>query len=144
MPKTFATGQCLCGTIKFEAPPKPLWVAHCHCESCRRNTGAAVATFVGQRDVDVSWEGERSIYASSLGVRRGFCPNCGTPLTYEADQFPGEVHIYVGVFDDPGMFSPQVHVHFRERIPWLDLSDDLPRYAVQSSGVEPDSWGPKK
>ena len=80
---------------------------------------------------------------SSSGVWRGFCPNCGTPLTYEADRHPGEVHIYVGAFDDPGIFSPQLHVYFRERIPWLELSDELPRYAKQSTDNEPDSWGPK-
>ncbi len=95
------------------------------------------------RNNDVSWKGERSIYGSSSGVGRGFCPNCGTPLTYEADRYPGEIHIYVGVFDDPGMYSPKVHVFFGERIPWLELSDDLPRYAGLSNDGEPDSWGPK-
>jgi hypothetical protein len=143
MPQNVATGRCLCGNIKFETPIEPLWVAHCHCESCRRNTGAPVATFVGMRNDDVSWDGERRIYASSPGTRRGFCSDCGTPLTYEADRHPGEVHFYVSVFDDPGMFSPEVHVHFRERIPWLELSDDLPRFAEMSDGNEPDSWGPK-
>ena len=143
MPNTSATGRCLCGNIKFEAPIKSLWVAHCHCESCRRNTGAPVATFVGMRDDEVSWEGERSIFNSSSGTRRGFCPDCGTPLTYESDRHPGEVHIYVGVFDDPGMYSPQLHVHFGERIPWLEMLDELPRYAGLSGDNEPDSWGSK-
>jgi hypothetical protein len=95
------------------------------------------------RKDDVSWDGERSIYGSSSGARRGFCSDCGTPLTYEADRYPDEVHLYVGVFDDPGMFSPEVHVHFGERIPWLELSDGLPRYAQFSHENEPDSWGPK-
>ena len=143
MSEATATGRCLCGNVKFEIPIKPLWVAHCHCESCRRNTGAAVSTFVGARSDDVVWEGERSIYNSSPGTRRGFCSHCGTPVTYEADRYPDEVHFYVGLFDDPGIHIPQVHVHFRERVPWLELSDDLPRYAVASSDGEPDSWGPK-
>jgi hypothetical protein len=95
------------------------------------------------RNDDVSWDGERSVYTSSPGTRRGFCSKCGTPLTYEADRYPDEIHFYVGVFDDPGVYSPQVHVHFQERIPWLELSDDLPRYATTSHDSEPDSPGVK-
>ncbi len=42
-----ANGRCFCGKLQFELEGQPLWVAHCHCDSCRRNTGSAVATFVG-------------------------------------------------------------------------------------------------
>ena len=67
------SGRCLCGAIKFEAHGEPIWVAHCHCQSCRRNTGGALATFVG-------WPAERfrfvtgrpQVYRSSPGVRRRF------------------------------------------------------------------------
>ena len=82
-----ARGKCLCRSVQFEVSGEPMWVAHCHCHSCRRNTGSAVATFVGFRREQLSYtRGSRKIYESSPGVRRGFCEDCGTPLTYEADE----------------------------------------------------------
>ena len=34
------SGRCLCGAIKFEARGKPKGIFWCHCDSCRRHTGA--------------------------------------------------------------------------------------------------------
>ena len=138
-----AKGWCLCGNLQFELQGQPLWVAHCHCESCRRSTGSAVATFVGCKKEQLAYtRGKRKFYASSPGVQRGFCADCGTPMTYEADRYPDEVHLYVSTLDNPGAYRPQVHVFFAQRVPWMDLEDDLPRYEGLVSGAEPVSWGP--
>lgn len=136
------TGKCLCGAVSFQATGSPLWVAHCHCNSCRRSTGAPVTTFVGYNKTQVIFGGERSFYASSPGVRRGFCGQCGTPLTYESDRCASEVHFYISVMDEPGAFDPQKHVFHDEHISWLELNDDLPRYAGLDRET-PHSWGPK-
>jgi len=122
-------GGCLCGAIRFEVRGKPLWVAHCHCFSCRRNTGAPVATFVGlSKEQFLLTQGRPATFASSPGVSRAFCATCGTPLTYEAEQFAGEVHVYVSAFDEPSDFVPTAHVHTREQISWLKLDDGLKRF----------------
>ena len=131
-------GRCLCGAIAFEVVGAPLWVGHCHCQSCRRNTGAAVATFVGLAADQFRYgQGTPRVFASSPGVRRGFCADCGTPLTYQADQYPGEVHVYVSTFDHPHAFPPQLHVFVSEAIPWLHLDDGLPRYRTTSRNQTP-------
>jgi len=131
--KEVVKGQCLCGTIQFQITKTPKWICHCHCQSCRRNTGSVVATFVGVNDQDIEFTTDkRSFYESSPGVRRGFCSNCGTPVTFEADRYPNEVHIYISTLNEPEYFKPQAHVHYAERISWFDVKDDLPRY--QKSG----------
>lgn len=135
-----STGRCLCGRIRFVARAGPLWVAHCHCTSCRRNTGAPVTTFVGFRKDQIEFTGDRDFYLSSPGVRRGFCGHCGTPLTYEAEHCGDEVHFYVSVMDDPSAFTPEKHVFYGERISWLELHDALPRFNGPGRG-DPDSWG---
>ena len=132
------TGQCLCGQVCFSYRDDPLWVGHCHCQSCRRNTGCAVATFVGYHPDNIHFtKNNRNYYSSSTGVRRSFCANCGTPISYEADHFPGEIHLYVSAFDRPEEFPPSRHVHFEEKIHWFDTADDLPR--VDKGGIEPTS-----
>lgn len=122
-------GQCLCGAVKFEAEGKPMWVAHCHCHSCRRNTGCAVTTFVGLKQEQFRYvEGSPKSFTSSPGVSRSFCSDCGTPLAYEGEHCPDEIHIYVSTFDHPEVFAPTVHVFTAEQIPWLHMDDGLKRY----------------
>ena len=140
-----ASGRCLCGKVQFELRGKQRWVAHCHCASCRRNTGSAVATFVGYEKEQLTYtRGERTFFQSSPGVQRGFCADCGTPLTYESDRCPEEVHLYVSTLDEPGAYRPQVHVFVAERIPWMELADELPRYAGLTHGNSPVSVGPQR
>jgi len=113
-------------------------VAHCHCRSCRRNTGSAFATFIGyQRDQFRILEGAFQAYASSPGVARSFCGICGTPLTYESGRWPGAVHLYVCTLDRPEAFEPKAHVHVGEQLPWLRLGDGLPRFLTTSDEGDP-------
>lgn len=131
------TGRCLCGEIIFEFTEPPLWVAHCHCASCRKNTGSAVATFVGVNiDAFVELSGSRSFFQSSPGVRRSYCAQCGTPIAYEAEKYSNEIHLYIGSLDDPNRFRPQFHVHCAERIPWFDIQDHTPRYPGSSDETD--------
>ena len=122
-------GHCLCGAVRYETDGKVLWSGFCHCASCRRSIGAPVAAFVGVEAAEVRWPGEATkIYESSPGVRRRFCAACGTPIAYEADMFPGELHLYTATLDDPDSIPPTFHVFFDEHIGWFDTADDLPRH----------------
>ncbi|MSP84071.1 MAG: GFA family protein [Alphaproteobacteria bacterium] len=90
------TGRCLRGAVRYESEGKPPWVAHRHYESCRRQTGCAVATFVGYRADQVRFtQGAPKVFESSPDVKRGFCATCGTPLYYGGERARGEIHLYV-------------------------------------------------
>ena len=82
-------------------------------------------------------KGALRTYASSPGVARSFCGTCGTPLTYAAERWPGEVHVYVSTLNRPEAFEPGAHVHVGEKLPWLHLSDGLPRFLTTSDGGDP-------
>ncbi len=102
-----------------------------------------MATFVGYTKEQLRYtRGERKFYASSPGVQRGFCADCGTPMTYEADWRSDEVHLYISTLEHPGAYRPQAHVFFAERLSWMELEDDLPRYEGSAANAEPVSWGP--
>lgn len=122
------TGRCLCGGVSFAYDGPENWRAHCHCESCRRQTGSPFTTFMGVPDGAWRWTGERpAVYVSSPGVRRYFCSICGAPAAFEADRFPHEIHFYAALLDDHRDFVPDRHVHWDERVPWAHIADDLPK-----------------
>jgi len=101
------SGGCLCGAVRYAVRGKPLWIAHCHCESCRRATSAAFATYAGFRKERFTLtSGKPAHFRSSPGVNRGICRRCGSPLTYEGAHWPSQAHVLVASLDDPAAFRP--------------------------------------
>ena len=121
-------GRCLCGAVTYQYSGPENWRGHCHCESCRRNTSSPFTTFMGVPLTAFKFTGAKPrIYVSSSGVRRSFCGECGTPMAYEADRYPGEIHLYAASLENPGAFVPEFHSHSNEMLPWVQLNDGLPR-----------------
>jgi hypothetical protein len=124
------TGRCLCGAVKFVARGEPKWVAHCHCETCRRATSSAFATYAGYATGAVEWSGQApGVYHSSPGVTRRFCPRCGSPVSFEGERWPEEIHLFAVSFEDPASLAPKGHVYVEEQLAWVHLADGLPRFA---------------
>ncbi len=138
------SGGCLCGAVRYEAVGEPIYVPYCHCESCRKATGAPVVMYLVLHPEQVRFtKGERKTYESSPGVHRAFCSDCGTPLTWEGI-WAGRtvIELHVGTLDRPDGFVPDRHAFHGERISWFDVADRLPRHRGSSVGTEPDSFGP--
>ena len=129
-PAVLQTGGCLCGKLRFETGGTSRHTMYCHCFFCRRQTGAPVAAFAEFDTTDgFRWsKGRPATYRSSPQVRRKFCRTCGTPLTFEADHYPGRIYVALGAFDDPNRFPPAAHDHVDHRIAWFDTTDSLPRH----------------
>lgn len=123
------TGRCLCGAVRFKFDPATVkWSGHCYCESCRRATGSPVTTFVGVEEFGFRWTGAAPhFHESSPGVKRGFCPTCGTPMSYQSARHPGEVHFHAATLIDPTDVSPEAVCHADERLPWAELKGGLPQ-----------------
>ncbi len=125
-----AAGGCLCGTVRYQATAEPDYVAYCHCNSCRKATGAPVVAYATYAEKDVQYtKGKRRVFASSPGVSRTFCGDCGTPISYEAE-WNGDIVIgfFISTLDEPDNFPPQKHVAHGDRISWFDAADALPRF----------------
>jgi len=121
------TGHCLCGSIRFAFTGSPLWQAHCHCESCRRNCSAPFTSFLGVGNGAWRWTGAApASYSHTPGAERLFCPACGSPMAFRGDRWPGEIHFYAASLSDPTAFAPQIHVNWAEHLPWVKLADGLP------------------
>jgi hypothetical protein len=120
-------GSCLCGAVRLVATGEPLSVAWCHCQSCRKHSGAPVSVFVAfSHDAYRVTEGEITKFSSSPGRLRGFCARCGSTLTCEGESSP-EMHFHIGVFDEAARFEPTRHIFPDERLPWLHLAEDAGR-----------------
>jgi hypothetical protein len=85
--------------------------------------------FVGVALADFKWTGATpKVYASSKGVQRHFCDTCGTPMAFQAEHYAGEIHVYAASLAQPQTFKPEFHVYYDNKLEWLHMADDLPKY----------------
>jgi hypothetical protein len=68
------------------------------------------------------------VYSSSPGVERGFCAQCGTPLTYQKTRQPGEIDLTLGSVDQLDRVAPRDHVWMEDAPSWDRPMDGLPQY----------------
>jgi hypothetical protein len=115
-------GGCLCGAVRFRAKGAPNWTAWCHCHSCRKHCGAPAAAFVAFDEIVVEvTRGAITKFASSPGMLRGFCATCGSTLTCQGGQRPGELHFHLGAMDHPEELPPKTEFFPEERLPWFHI-----------------------
>jgi hypothetical protein len=144
------TGGCQCGAVRFRVEGEPGRASICHCRMCQKAFGGFYGPYVTV--TDVTWtRGAPKRFQSSNRVWRGFCEDCGTPLTFELD---GRVSdLAIGAFDAPARVAPQVQVRHDDGQPFTDRLADLPcvplPYSTEGlvSHQHPDrdteSWTPK-
>ncbi|MBX3693990.1 MAG: GFA family protein [Steroidobacteraceae bacterium] len=124
-------GGCRCGRVRYRVAGPARECFFCHCTSCRRSAGASPVPWVtfGAAGFGLV-DGEPAEYASSRQVLRSFCRHCGTALTYRHSAFPDEIDVMTLSLDEPAPFAPRHHLWVGERLPWIVIGDDLPRYAA--------------
>lgn len=129
------TGGCLCGAVRYEcAPPVPA-ATLCHCTSCRRGSGAhAVAWMTVKRSQLRLLAAEPAEFASSAQVRRGFCPRCGTSLTYSHGSSSDTVDVTVASLDEPGRVAPVDHTWMSDAVAWDRPADGLAQHPRTRQG----------
>ena len=116
------TGGCQCGAVRFavEDLGRP---SICHCRMCQKAFGSFFGPFVTGKGL--TWtRGAPKEFASSNLATRGFCGDCGTPLTYRWQDGPYELAI--GAFDDPTTIRPAMQIGMESKMPWFGELDGLP------------------
>ena len=130
------TGGCLCGAVRYRAGADPVRAVNCHCPTCRRTCGAAFMTFVHFPAEAFSWtSGQPTRYRSSAAAERGFCAVCGSTLSMHEAVLADRVQVSLGSLDRPDLVRPDDHVWTSRQLPWLEVVDDLPRFATISDAV---------
>ena len=128
MSYSILSGHCYCGAVKFEASGAPIWVGHCHCESCRRASGSVMTSFATyHHDKVVFTSAMPTRFSTDDGVVRSFCGQCGSPVAYESTEKENQIDLHLGLFDDLEQIKPRNHTFYAEKASWLQADDHLPK-----------------
>src|SRR5687768_2423157 len=102
------TGGCQCGAVRYRLD-EPLVNAHlCHCRMCQKAFGSYFAPWA---DVPLTkvvvTRGTVAHFNSSDPVERGFCRDCGTPLTFRYLKGGDRISVALGSLDHPEEVKPE-------------------------------------
>lgn len=122
-------GSCLCGGVRYVAQGPLDAVACCHCEQCRKASGAEFATngTVEGASFRVT-QGETLLaqWEVTPGHPRVFCGRCGSSLFKRLPD--GKVRLRLGCVDTDLDARPLCRVFVAEKPSWSVIHDDLPRF----------------
>jgi len=123
---TTVTGGCQGGAVRYRIAG-PLHNPHiCHCRMCQKAFGNFFAALVGTLKADFRWtRGEPGFYRSSGVVQRGFCRDCGTPLSFAYDHSQ-HIAVSIGSLDNPAAVSPEQQYGIESRHPAFAHLHELP------------------
>ena len=118
-------GGCYCGQYRYAVEGEIETSVLCHCGNCRRAIGAQAVTWILiKKDVFKVLQGELHRYETPTGAWRGFCPQCGTSVTYENPKRMDEIDLTTATLDDPNAFPPTWDAFKEERLTWVDLAQE--------------------
>ena len=127
------SGGCACGAIRYEATAEPVLMLHCHCRDCQRSSGGPFSSLVVVPAESFKLlQGPLCFHASQSEAggmtRRGFCPDCGSPIMGKPDSAPHIVAIRTSSLEDPSAFSLQMDVWTSDAHPWDHMNTALPKF----------------
>jgi hypothetical protein len=124
-------GGCQCGAVRYRLTAEPTGANVCHCRMCQKASGGPFMTFGGVRTAEfIVTRGAISTFSSSDIAERGFCAQCGTPLTYRglsADR----ISVTLGSLDDPNAVEPTTQLGVESRVAWLARSLNAPEIRTE-------------
>ena len=115
------SGGCQCGAVRFTTKS----LSHpsiCHCRMCQKAFGSFYAPLATSEKLQWT-RGKPKYFKSSDKVTRGFCSDCGTPLTYN---WGGEIEIAIATLDDPTLSPPAKQVNTDDKLAFVDQLHTLP------------------
>jgi hypothetical protein len=117
--KPVLTGGCQCGAIRFAFSAPPTRVSICHCRMCQKASGAPFASYAEIEKNDFAWtRGCPATFRSSSVAERGFCRDCGTPLSF--GRIDGShIELMTGAFDRPDRLVPIRQYGTESRLGWV-------------------------
>jgi hypothetical protein len=127
------TGGCLCGAIRYEVKGEPVRIANCHCDDCRKATGASFATnvFIKEDELAILQGKPKQFHHKSDSgstMTKEFCPDCGSQLFGYGSSSQGIKHVKVGTIDDARFVEPEIEVYVARALPYNTLCKDTEKF----------------
>ena len=127
-------GSCLCGAVKYKVRGEALRFYNCHCNRCRKVTGAAHASnLLVKPESSLSWESgddmlQRYKVPEAERFYNLFCKQCGSPMPRVVPELDAVI-IPAGSLDCEPPMAPNGNIFWDSRAGWTCPAGDLPVFS---------------
>ncbi len=117
------TGGCACGRVRYECSDGSIVDLICRCRDCRRASGSAYAAVSIVASDRLTFTGAEPKYhavraESGRPMQRGFCSECGSPVSIRRPETPLVEFVQAASLDNPSAFAPSCEVWVSSADPW--------------------------
>lgn len=141
------SGGCQCGAVRYQSEGPFDDPELCHCRMCQKAHGAPAVTWASVPVAALHWtRGQIAEFQSSAHASRGFCNQCGTPLTFRRHN-SGSIDIALATLDHPERFAPTHQSGVEARMAWFPTVHTLRDERIEGVPVsnqhpdhDTDSW----
>ena len=128
MSEEIHSGGCLCGAVRYEIRARFLQSTLCHCEDCRRASGAHAVAWTFFPAGALAWTKGTPKLLLHAARERTFCGDCGSPLTFYDPAIPELFEANTNSLDHPAQYPPADQCWVRDELPWSATCRNLPRF----------------
>lgn len=127
-----ASGQCLCGAVKFEINGTISSFHICYCSRCRHSTGSAHASNIFTEPENISWISGRDLIQrfeleSAKSWAKQFCRVCGSGLPY-INRAGTYLVVPAGSLNENIPITPDDRIFCEDRCTWVENIQDSPEF----------------
>jgi hypothetical protein len=132
------TGGCACGRIRYDCSEQPIVQLICHCRDCQRASGSAFAAVLVVPSDRIKFSGSGLKYHtvkadSGRTMQRGFCSECGSPVSIRRPETPLVEFLQAASLDDPSKFRPSCEVWISRADAWHPLDAGIQKFEQSPS-----------
>ncbi len=114
IPEPPYTGGCLCGAVRYSLASRPVSINACHCDDCKKLSGATHLLMITALSADFSHQGETHAFQKTADSGRVVaihrCAQCGTRLWHVPQLGPQYILFAAGTLDDSSWAIPTAHI----------------------------------
>jgi hypothetical protein len=131
----------MCGAVTVQMQPLHKEVHACHCDMCRRWTGAALLVIEAARG-SLTHSGPVKTLRSSDWAERAWCDSCGSALWYKLT-IPGHesYNVAAGLFENAGGFTLRKEIYIDRKPGGYAFAGDHERRTKQEVEATFASYG---
>jgi hypothetical protein len=116
------SGSCFCNAVKYKLNVTPKAVVNCHCNFCRKHSGAAFSTYavVPEAALEIT-DGQHSISAFQIkeNAHKHFCKQCGSPIYNKNERYQGLCMVYLGGISESTNIVPTANIYCESQLAWV-------------------------
>ncbi len=123
------TGECFCGSVKYQIDGILKDARSCHCSRCRKAFSSQASSYALVEAQEFEWlEGSELLtsYESQAGFGLQFCSKCGSTL---CGTHNGEVHgVTLGCLNENPKIEIGYHIFVGSKASWELLPEGIATY----------------